>query len=77
MLRLCCCCAEKATLPPWIGTSSIQVWPAGTVSFWPFLVVSLILAVGALPLCQVAATIRPPWNIRAFPEPLSSVSGTW
>ena len=24
---------EKVTLPPWTGTSSIQVWPAGTSSF--------------------------------------------
>ncbi len=24
---------EKVTLPPWTGTSSIHVWPAGTSSF--------------------------------------------
>jgi hypothetical protein len=52
---------EKVTWPPWTGTSSIQVWPAGTSSLWPpFLVVSLIVELRALPLCQVATTTRPP-----------------
>src|SRR5262249_26560552 len=51
----------KVTLPPSIGTSSIQVWPAGTLSA-PFFVVRVTGELAILPLCQVAFTILPSWK---------------
>jgi hypothetical protein len=64
---------ETTTRPPFRGTSSTQVWPAGTVSL-PVDVRNEM--VESRVLRQVPRTTRPPWNSRAGPVPVNFVSGT-